>query len=166
LDSEFAVSNAASLSEKYIQDTSLRPFSNNIAKIDQIYDTNGNVVTFNSTDQSADIMLLDYRTLYLKNPVDFVTYTLVCRALPEAIILPNEIALETYQLNLPPQYLEALLLYAAGRVYANRGAENATNNESAIFFARFEQACMNIHQFGLNDKEELTGTRFGLRGFV
>lgn len=166
LDILHADSNTTSTADKYILDSIGRPFSNNIAKIDQIYLSDGVITTFNSTDQSSDISLLDFRTLYIKNPGELSGLTVVCRALPKPITLANELALETYELVLPTQYLEALMLYAAGRAYVNRGAENATNNESSIFFARFEQACAAIQQYGLSDKEELTGNRLALRGFI
>lgn len=166
LDIEYADSNTASSADKYIADTSIRPFSNNIAKIDQIYDQNNEPIDFNTTRAGDLIEILDYRTLYVDDALLYPTLSLTCRALPEPIVLIDEDSLETYDLNLPPQYLEALLLYAAGRVYVNRGAENATNNESAIFFARFEQACVTIEQLGLNVKEALTNTRLNDRGFV
>jgi hypothetical protein len=166
LDIAHADSNTASSEDKYIADTSTRPFSNNIAKIDQIYDANGEPINFNTTSYGDFIEVLDYRTLFIPNPNLYTTLSLTCRALPEPIELADEGELETYELDLPVQYLEALILYAAGRVYVNRGAENATNNESAIFFARFEQAVVNIEQLGLNVKENMSNDKLSLRGFV
>lgn len=161
-----ADSNTASSADKYIVDTSGRPFSGNVVKIDQVYNELGELLNINTTLYGDEISLLDEITLRIKNAVNFPSLELHCRALPAPIVLETEMDLDTYEFRLPNTYLEALLCYAAGRVYVNRGAENATNNESAIFFARFEKACMNIQQLGLDTKETMANTRFTARGFV
>jgi hypothetical protein len=166
LDISHADSNTASNAVKYIIDTSVKPFPNNIAKIDNIYDALGEPILFDTTKFSDLVEITDYRTIYVPNPAITTSMTLICRGLPNQIELASEADLETYDLYLAPQYLEALLLYAAGRVYVNRGAENATNNESSIFFARFEQACLNVDMLGLNVKESTSNTRFISKGFV
>lgn len=166
LSYDHALSNSTSTEDKYIIDTVGKPFSGNIAKIDAILDWLGEPIDFNTTGFSDDVKLLDYRTVYLKYPNPDEPIDLICRAIPPTIKLVTEMELDTYEIDLPFQYLEALLCYAAGRAHANRGAENATNNESAIFFARFEQACFNIEQLGLNTKETMTNTRLNARGFV
>lgn len=166
LNYAFADSNTASIARKYIADTSGRPFSGNVVKIDQVFDELGQLLTVNSTSGNDEISFLDATTLYIRNPAYFPSLELHCRALPAPIELNDASALDVYEFALPTTYLEALLCYAAGRVYVNRGAENATNNESAIFFARFEKACMTIQQLGLDTKETLSNSKFLARGFV
>lgn len=166
LSSEHAITNSASTQPKYIIDTIGRPFKNNVAKIDTIFDSLGEEVTFNTTSLNDEFYVTDYRTLFIKNPKNDASFRLVCRVIPEPIKLATEMELDTYDIDLPYSFLEALLCYAAGRVYINRGAENATNNESSIFFARFEQACANIVQLGLNTTEIASNRRLELRGFV
>jgi len=161
-----ADSNTASTADKYIADTLTRVFSGNVVKIDQVFNELGELITINSTAANDDIRLLDATTLYIKTPSLFPSLQLHCRSMPAPIVLVNEVDLATYTVPLAPIYLEALLCYAAGRVYTNRGAENATNNESAIFFARFEKACVNIEQLGLSTKEFLHSSRFQMRGFI
>lgn len=165
LTTEHAVSNSVSTLDKYIADSVGKPFSGNIAKIEAILDKDGTEVLFNTTNFSDEVKLLDYRTVFIKNPTADSPVTLICRAIPVPIKLATEMELDTYDIDVPYQYLEALLCYAAGRAYVNRGAENATNNESAIFFARFEQACVNIAQLGLDTKEVTYNPRFTQRGF-
>lgn len=166
LSYDHALSNSTSTVDKYIIDSVAKPFSGNIAKIDAILDWLGEPIDFNTTNFADDVKLLDYRTIYLKHPNPDELIDIICRAVPAPIKLATEMELDTYEIDLPFQYLEALLCYAAGRAYTNRGAENATNNESSIFFARFEQACFNIEQLGLNTKETMTNTRLSARGFV
>lgn len=166
LDPKHAVSNTASLLDKYVIDTVGRPFSGSIAKIDQLIDHNNETINFNTTANTNEFLLLDYRTLRIVNPDDKYPIQLVCRSIPAPIHLVNEEALDTYELDLPYTYLEALLCYAAGRAYINRGAENATNNESAIFFARFEASCARIENSNLSNNQESSNTRFTMKGFV
>lgn len=166
LSLEFAVSNTASTSDKFIIDTAEDPFSDKVVKIDNIQDVNGCPIDFNTTKLTDNIILSGDKTLIIKAPDITQVYTLTCRTLPEPIILVNEAELDTYELELPSTYYEALLCYAAGRVYINRGAENTTNNESAIFFARFEASCTNILVLGLSNQENLSNNKLYNRGFV
>ncbi len=154
------------LVDKFIQDSVSYPFDENIVKIDTVLDEFGGVVHINRADLGSDIRLEDYRTLFINDPTLFSKLTVICRGLPAPISLSNEAALDGYILDIPHTYLDALRCYAAGKVYSNRGAENATNNESAVFFAKFEQACTQIVQLGLNDVETMGNTRFSTRGFV
>lgn len=166
LDIEHAVSNTASTEDKYIIDTSARPFSNKIAKIDTIYDYTKLPIDFNNTQYNTGISLLDYRTIYIEEPDVNHTFNVMCRAIPEPIVLEDEGDLATYNLDIPYQYLEPLLLYAAGRAHNNRGTENATNNEGAVFMARFEAACVQITHTGLDTHETSYNNRLTQRGFV
>jgi hypothetical protein len=165
LSYDHADSNVISSADKYIADTTGRPFSGNIVKIDQVFNELGELLNINTTLYGDEISLLDATTLRIKNAMYFPSLELHCRALPQPIELNDSSELDTYEFKLPTTYLEALLCYAAGRAYSNRGAENATNNESAIFFARFEKACVNIQQLGLDTKETMVNSRFTARGF-
>jgi hypothetical protein len=166
LDIKHAVSNTTSTETKYIIDTASMPFSNSIAKIDEVYDHLNVPIEFNTTKFGDDIYALNYRTLVIKEPDPQNPLTLVCRAVPGGITLANEGDLESYELDIPNTYLEALILYAAARASNNRGAENATNNEGAIFMARFEASCAQISNVGLDTKEISVNDKLSQRGFV
>jgi hypothetical protein len=166
LDIKHALSNTASAEIKFILDSETNPFSNNIAKIDGIHNYCGKPVDFNTTRFDDSIDLKDYRTLFIKEPDVNHPLTLVCRAIPAPIVLQDENELETYEIDLPYTYHEALILYAAGRAYSGRGAENATNNESAVFMARFEASCAQINYFGLDTHESMVNDKLTARGFV
>jgi hypothetical protein len=165
LDIKHAVSNTASSETKYIIDTAGRPFSNSIAKIDTIYDYNKLPIDFNSSQNNSNISLLDYRTLHIDEIDTENTLNVMCRAVPKPIVLDDG-DLDAYDLDIPSTYIEALILYAAGRASNNRGAENATNNEGAIFMARFEASCAQISFTGLNTTEISVNTKLNSRGFV
>jgi hypothetical protein len=166
LDAAHAVSNTASTEDKYIIDSALMPFSNSIAKIDAMYDHLNNPIIFDGTKIANPIYTLNYKSIVITEPDPAHPITILCRHIPAEIALQNEGDLNTYALELPPVYTEALLLYAAGRACANRGAENNMNNESAVFMARFEQSCVNISTFNLDSKEEMENTKLNCRGFV
>lgn len=165
LELQYAVSDNT-VGDKFIIDTVGSPFPTNIVKIDTILGIDGKPIQFNTTTFDDLVRITKPTELYIPDPAIVPELTLVCRALPEPIVLAQESDLDTYDLDLHPQYLEALYCYAAGTAYINRGAENATNNESAIFFARFEAAVMNIDQLGLHDREEMPNDRLSQRGFV
>lgn len=166
LDIKYAVSNTSSTEDKFIMDSTAYPFSNEIAKIDQMYDHRGNSIDFDTTEFNENYYREDYRTLVIKVPDTNHTLGLLCRAIPPPIVLQDEGELDTYKLDIPYQYQEALILYAAGRACSNRGAENATNNEGAIFMARFEASCAQISHLGLDTKENISNDKLQCRGFV
>ena len=165
LDPKYAVSNTASSEDKYIMDSAENPFTGNLAKIDSIYDVEGEEVAFETTKFGDEIFLKNYRTLIIPKPSVFPELNLMYRAIPSPIVLQNEGELATYEVDLPYTYLQPLILFAAGRAYTNRGAENDTNNESAIYFANFEQACMQIVASGLTDTENSVNEKAIIRGF-
>lgn len=165
LQTKYATSNTSSTEPKFILDDEF-PFSGLIARVDGIYDPEGEYIDFNTTKFGDKYYMLDYRTLVIKDALSTDLITLVTRAVPGTIQLATEVELDTYEIDLPETYTEALLLYAAGRATSNRGAENATNNESAIFFARFEAACATIIGVGLDDREAIDNDKLSARGFV
>lgn len=166
LDYTHAISNTTSTDIKYIIDSASRPFSGNVGRIDSVYDHKGRKLYANTTQFTQDIKFLDYKTILMSNLECYSILNLVCRAIPTPINLQSENDLDSYEIDLPYQYIESLLLYAAGRATANRGAENSTNNESAIFFARFEASCANIITLGLDTTEEMYNEKLLNRGFV
>lgn len=165
LDPQYAISNAT-IGDKFIYDSVEDPFPENIVKIDTLLDKDMDEITFNTTTFKDAITIKDEKTLYIPDPVILPLFYAVCRLLPEPILLTQESELDTYDLDLSPVYLQALLCFAAGKVYINRGAENATNNESAIFFARYEQACAEIEALGFSPKERMVNHKLSNRGFV
>lgn len=166
LSYDHALSNSVSSEVKYIIDSAELPFSGSIVKIDQMFDSCNEPVLFNTGKPGQNIQLLKEKRLLIRDPLIVGDLTLFCRGLPAPISVSGPTELNTYELEIPPMYLEALYLYAAGRVHSNRGAENATNNESAIFMARFEQSCANIQAMSLNDTEYSHNDRLTQRGFV
>lgn len=161
-----ASSNTVSTEDKFIIDSTESPFPDNIVKIDAVLDDKMQPVTYNTTTFEDQVRILDYRTLGIPDPTKVPVLNLVCRGLPAPIQLEQQEDIETYEIDLPETYRVALLCYAAGRVYINRGAENATNNESAIFYSRFEQACAEIQALSLNDTENMVNDRLSMKGFV
>lgn len=165
LDYKYAVSNVASVETKFILDSASEPFSGRVAKIDSLYDSDGNFYEFDTTSAQSKFFTRDYRTLVIKDPAVVLPVTAVIRSMPASISV-DESNFETFDINLPEAYREALILYAAGRVMSGRGPENATNNESAIFFARFENSCAVLMHTGLDNREHTVNNKLHLRGFV
>jgi hypothetical protein len=167
LELQYALSDPT-VADKFIYDSVDRPFSGQVAKIDTVLDDKYERISYNTTTYQDDVIISDYTELTINVLAEppITGLRLICRTLPNPIVLTEELELETYVLNLPVQYREALLCFAAAKIYINRGAENATNNESAIYFARFEQACNVVEHLGLNNKEETSNQKLTNRGFA
>lgn len=165
LELQYAISDST-VADKFIYDSVDDPFPTNIVKIDTVLDKDMEDLPFNTATLNDPVIIRDEKTLFIREPDTIPFVYLVCRLLPDPLVVPTEADLDTYELDLSPIYLQALLSYAAGKAYMNRGAENATNNESAIFFARYEQSCSEIDFLGLAPKERLVNNKLAMRGFV
>lgn len=165
LDYKYAASNTASLENKFILDSADQPFSGRVAKIDSLYDADGNFYEFDTTITHSGLFTRDYRTLVIKDSAIVAPVSVMIRSMPPPITV-DESNFESFDIDLSEVYREALILYAAGRVMSGRGPENATNNESAIFFARFENSCAVIMHTGLDNREHNVNNKLHSRGFV
>ncbi|RLC68216.1 MAG: hypothetical protein DRH97_03830, partial [Chloroflexi bacterium] len=87
LSSNFAASNDASAEDpKYIADTAENPFTDNILKIEEIYDEVGNRIPLNDPTEDLSVFTTDFRSIQVPWPNDYNTVAVMYRASHDAIV--------------------------------------------------------------------------------
>ena len=162
LDSAFAVSNVSSPEPiKYIIDTAEEPFQDDILKIEEIYDEEGNKIALNDITDEDSFYTPTYRTVQVPNPSSSKTFSVQYRACHPKIPVTLNTNPATVEVELPNSLQEALLYFVGSR------AHRATNVEKSMAYANmFEQSCANVDRLGLEVQGEPGDWRFDDHGWV
>ena len=99
-----------------------------------------------------------YNQIKVKNIIPGYQMDVLYRAAPLFLTEQED------EIPLPPQFNEALLLYAAYK--AHLGVKAGINDENNTHFIRFEASCNNINTEGLFPQQGLESNKFEQRGFV
>jgi hypothetical protein len=168
LHSDYAQTNTSSpiaIAERYIMDTADNPFQDDILKIEEVYDEEGNKLPIN--DSSADatksqiVFTPTFRSLQISDPSDTLTVSVQYRACHARISSSLTMDPSTVEVELPNSLQEALLFYVASRAY------RATNREtSADYWQLFKKSCDWVKQEGLEVQPEEAPWRFDDNGWV
>ncbi len=151
LDSKYAQSNTDSGELiKWIEDTPENPFTNDILRIQEVYNEVGDKLPINDLNQEDSVFLPTYKTLQIPNPASddsvFVTY----RA--KHTDIPIDADPETTEVEIPVYCVEPLLTYIAYRVYSTN-ADHNIQQIAASLMAKYEYQCKE-----LEDKNVLYNT--------
>ncbi len=144
---DFAL-NSDSLEEyKYIIDTVLVPFPNDLLMIESIVDSDGDPVPLNDADDEDSWHTPSYDSITIDAPVTGDLFKIRYRAMPVEISLGP---IEATEVTLPiPRILEAALLaYVAGQIYGNMSMEGAMA-KSQHFLEMYEDECKIIEERNL-----------------
>lgn len=172
LSKRYAASNRESREPvKYIQDTSTLPFQDTVLKIERVYDDQGEELELNAGGKRYDPLSRVIRTPEINTlivpPALVSTYlTVVYRANHARIVKedngfdPTEV-----EVNLPPQYENALLLYIASRVFNPIGL-NQEFHDGNNYWGKFEAACAVLANKGLDLNAESGEGRFERNGWA
>lgn len=178
LKSRFAVTSKTSKEPvRYIKDTAVAPFRDDLFKVERVYAESGYEFGINDLDDPYSLgtptstKLRVPKVIVDKGPDlhdDLKTATLkvVYRA-AHAKIVPEGTDLdpEMVELELPETHLQPLLLFVASRVHMPGGMSgefNAGNN----YLQQYELACQEIMGLGLRPDQDSQPDRLHAKGFV
>lgn len=165
LHTDFAQSNLASVEPiKYIMDSLDRPFYNNILKIEEVYDEEGNKLPLNDITEELSIFTPTFRTIQVPYPDNDTTLAVQFRATHPPISLTIAMEPEDVEIELPNSLHEALLMYVASRQFTSMGGENVVQGDN--WYERFEASCRRVEQEGLEVQGEPGDWRFDRAGWV
>lgn len=163
MKSDYAVSNDASAEPvKYIIDTSVDPFLDDLIKIEEVLDEDGCPLPLNDASDLAT--LTTPRALVLKVPADLDVQDLTIhyRAKHPKIVIGASFDPATEEVELPDSHLAALLYYVASRANNPTGMANEFHAGNS-YYAKYEAACQELEGQGLQIDQTETSTR-ALRG--
>ena len=170
LDMKYALSNIDSTEPvKFINDL-VKPFTNDIIKIERVYNFAGIELAMNDTNNLDAIKLLNMTTMKLSptmlNELSGTSIEVVYRAKHKLIVVgDNVFNPETTQIELPYVYLEPLLYFIGSRYHNSIGMSNefhAGNN----YATKYEQACRLIEAHSLSIDQGSDTSQFCSKGWV
>jgi hypothetical protein len=164
LTSQYARTNTESTETyKYILDTQLDPFKDDILQITAATDEFGRSIPLNDDNAPDSWFLPAYNQLQIPNATLDETAFLIYRAKPEYIDPETkDLDIEVFM----PQYLvDPLVNYVAYKIFIGMGGENA--QIAAIYQQLYEKQCMDIANSNLlNNSNSVTNIKPLIGGYV
>ena len=178
LTSQYALSNRRSREEtKYILDTSVTPFLDDILKIEQVYTESGYELPLNDGSKSYSVSTPNSTTLRVPSDIvenihssiaELSTSTLEIAYRANHPLITRGTGLfepERVEVLLPYSHLEPLLLFIASRVHSPIGMVNEFN-ASNNYAAKYERACKDLETQNLSIDQGTSNTRIERNGWV
>ncbi len=126
--------------------------------IDEVYDYDGQLMTINEENDPFGVATPRYNVLEVPEETDGQQLSVIYRGSPK--FLTHEKA----EIQLPPQFYEALFNYIGYRGHGSLKGDIKSENNT--HYMRFEQSCDRIKMEGLYTEDSLHSTKFEDRGFV
>ncbi len=156
----------------YILD-STNLFTNDILRISSVYndadlDTNGDIVLNTELPLNNEFNIKTLKTptpttLKVYKPNDLDKLTVNYRATP-TLLDTGGVDLAVY-IDLPMQYLEALLVYVAFRLNIPKNSEEGANSQFSAYNPKFEALIISLTNSGLINKDEPANLRIENNGW-
>lgn len=123
-----------------------------------------NELPINEEENPLSINTVSWNRVQIPNSVEGNYVSIVYVASPELLVADEDEAYLKFDIEIPPQMVEALLHYIGYRAHAamdgNIQAENNTH------YTRFEASCKRIEATGLFTSDDLNMDARDLKGFV
>jgi hypothetical protein len=164
LDYRRAVSNTASLlTPKYITDTVAIPWNDNLLKIEQVYDEEGNLLFLNDPEEDDSLYTPRFDQVQVPWPNDYNTIAVQYRADHPTIVWVDGLDPSTTYLTLPRGLREALCFFVAARVYA---ALSGDRPEATAYWQKYLERVGVNKEEGLEVTPDLENNRFTDNGWA
>lgn len=164
LHSDYAASNTASaipIEDRYIIDTADDPFLDDILKIEEVYDEEGNKMSLNDITDDDSAYTPAYNMVQIPYPDAENTFAVQYRAAHPRLDTSLSTDPDTVEVELPNSLYAALLQYVGYRAYLRTNAE-----KSADFWQQFEKTVQHVDRLGLEVQGEPGDWRFDEHGWV
>lgn len=165
LSSKYAQTNVASLEPiKYIMDTPEKPFLDDVLKIEEVYDEEGNILPMNDITEDLSVFTPNYRSIQIPYPDDANTMAVQYRASHPRIVYTKGMDPADVEIELPNSLHEALLYYVASRFATSISGDQGA--EGSDYFQKFNASCDKVDELGLEVQAEPGDWRFDQAGWV
>jgi hypothetical protein len=166
LDAEYAQSNTASaipIEDRYIADSVTKPFKNDVLKIEQCFDEEGNLLFMNDPTEEWSLYTPSFRSIQMPYPNEFNTIAVQYRAAHPRLVWTVAVDPSTVDVAVPESLYEALLYYVAHRASPQPigGVDGAQT-----FLQKYEMCCQAVEKQGLYIQAETANWRFDSFGWV
>lgn len=148
IDKRHAVSDKASANyDKYIIDNDANPFLDDLVRILNVYDEEGNEIRVNDATSGCSVFTPAVNILEVPIPIDTNALFVIYQA------KHYELTTYTDEIKLPHQFVPALLAYVAYRVYQGGSAQEHINLAN-MMQQRYELYCTQQREYGTDNSAE------------
>lgn len=151
---EYALSSDDDATVKFIMDDLFDPFIGDISRIESIVDEEGLPVPLNDINNPESIYYTGNNVIRIDEPTDGRLLTIVYRAKNVHIPL-DSIDPEDVVIDLPNEFLDALILYVTSRIYAGRN-DAESMSKSMAYLQQYGATCALLTDAGLLDTKDNT----------
>lgn len=164
LHSDYSFVNTASAipeADRYIIDSVDAPFLDDILKIEEIYDEEGNKLPMNDYTEDLSVFTPSFNVIQVPYPQDNVTIAVQYRATHPKVVADVNSEADQIEIELPNSLRDALLYFVGSR------AHRATHTEkSADYWQMYKKACDDVDMYGLEVQGEPGDWRFDDKGWI
>lgn len=164
LDSKYAESNQTSPEfNRWIIDTYLTPFSNDLVRIHSITGNDGCPYSINDDNDCFTIMTPTFNSIQLPSSlVDCLgVISVVYEATPDHIPVNSSTAPEFIEVAIPYSMLEALCYYAAS-VFIESSTNQDKSAKAQEYLAKYELACSKLEEYGSVNVDSTSNINVGI----
>lgn len=164
LHSDYAQSNTASTQPyKYIADTVWEPFTDNILKIDGVFNEAGDEYPINEKYEAYSVFTPSYNILQIPFSQANNTLSVVFRAGPKKLPI---VGVDPTQVDvpIPDQLLEALVTFIVYKLHTSKGT--GQTSDAGIYYNKFERTVALVKDLGLEIEENDINERLTYEGWV
>lgn len=148
-------------SSYYVQDSSFYPFSDDILQIVQVFNEDGIEIPLNDVNKQYSVFTTGHNVIHHPYPDNDNAIAVVYHCI--APKLSTDLIVDTTNIDIPQQFVEALLNYVAYRMFA---AINMNSAEAVNYYAKFEASCALINNLGLIHRDNTTNMKLEDSGWV
>jgi hypothetical protein len=144
----------------YVQDSVAYPFNDDLLLIVAIYDEEGSEIALNDENDQYSLFTVGHNVISHPYPDSANAITVLYKCIAPKIPLDSA---DTVDIDIPLQFVEALLNYVSYRTFA---AINMNSAETINYYAKFEASCALINNVGLWHKDNPTNKKLENNGWV
>lgn len=165
LDKKYALSNTFSTElYKYIVDSVYEPFDNDLLKIEEIYNEEGEKLCLNNLNECYSLFTPTYNSIQVPIPYPGSAISVHYRGNHSPIIYTPDLDPEQVEVELPVALLECLLIYIGGR--ASGVLNSDAGQEGNNYLARFEASCKLAESLGFQITPQYSNLKLDYKGWV
>jgi len=161
LDYEYASSNLTSSKPVlYIMDTVSEPFADNVLKIEEVFDEEGDLLHMNDVDEDLSVFTPRNNLVQVPWPNDWNMISVQYRADHPKLVYSAGLDPSAVELQIPRHMTEALQFYVAARM------TNSLPQEGATFWSKYRAAVEMLNMDGTYPQAEVGNSKLDDRGFA
>lgn len=165
LVSNYAVNSDSEQKPKFILDSSVDPFNDDVLKIEEVYSEEGISLPLNDSNDSNSLYTPSHNTLQVPSAEFGKSLAVIYRANHPKLPAKRGVDVSAIEIDIPAVLVEPLLTFVVGRVVGAGNSETAMR-EAAAYQTKYEIQLQDIKNSGALALDRPSNTRLRNNGWV